>query len=198
MQPLNRFFAFSDDACHKPAHSFRVSDFKSFTYTSSQEPHNAQRAKTSRFSLSVFSCKITLSLSDVLRKANFLPKIRTVLLCHITCHIKKQTGRFSFLNIFKKNNSSFVWYFKKGNFAEYLNTFLSGHIKKRSFITLCLFCSLYRLFEMLITTKKELLRLHSEVKLVKWCFEPSQLQRIISGLKTNFILSPSFIQFTSH
>ena len=29
-------------------------------------------------------------------------------------------------------------------------------------------------------------------KLVSWCFEPSQPQRIISGLKTNFDLSPSY------
>ena len=29
-------------------------------------------------------------------------------------------------------------------------------------------------------------------KLVSWCFEPSQPQRIISGLNTNFTLSPRF------
>ena len=29
-------------------------------------------------------------------------------------------------------------------------------------------------------------------QLVSWCFEPSQPQRIISGLKTNFSLSPSY------
>ena len=28
--------------------------------------------------------------------------------------------------------------------------------------------------------------------LVSWCFEPSQPQRITSGLKTNFSLSPSY------
>ena len=28
--------------------------------------------------------------------------------------------------------------------------------------------------------------------LVGWCFEPSQTRRIISGLKTNFNLSPSY------
>ena len=34
--------------------------------------------------------------------------------------------------------------------------------------------------------------------LVSWCFEPSQPQRIISGLKTNFSLSPSPSHSTSH
>ena len=29
-------------------------------------------------------------------------------------------------------------------------------------------------------------------QLVCWCFEPSQPQRITSGLKTNFSLSPSY------
>ena len=29
-------------------------------------------------------------------------------------------------------------------------------------------------------------------ELVSWCFEPSQPQRITSGLKTNFSLSPSY------
>ena len=30
------------------------------------------------------------------------------------------------------------------------------------------------------------------LKLVSWCFEPSQPQRMTSGLKTNFSLSPSY------
>ena len=29
-------------------------------------------------------------------------------------------------------------------------------------------------------------------KLVSWCFEPSQAQRITSGLNTNFTISPSY------
>ena len=33
---------------------------------------------------------------------------------------------------------------------------------------------------------------HTESYLLSWCFEPSQPQRIISGLKTNFSLSPSY------
>ena len=33
--------------------------------------------------------------------------------------------------------------------------------------------------------------------LVSWCFQPSQPQRITSGLNTNFTLSP-IIHFTSH
>ena len=34
---------------------------------------------------------------------------------------------------------------------------------------------------------------HTEAKeLVSWCFEPSQPQRITSGLNTNFTLSPSY------
>ena len=34
-------------------------------------------------------------------------------------------------------------------------------------------------------------------QLVSWCFEPSQLQRMTSGLNTNFTLSPSH-HTTSH
>ena len=32
----------------------------------------------------------------------------------------------------------------------------------------------------------------TQVELVSWCFQPSQPQRITSGLKTNFTLSPSY------
>ena len=35
-------------------------------------------------------------------------------------------------------------------------------------------------------------REEKEERLVRWYFEPSQPQRITSGLKTNFCLSPSF------
>ena len=41
-------------------------------------------------------------------------------------------------------------------------------------------------------TVTEAHRLQAELPLASWCFEPSQLKRIISGLKTNFNPSPNY------
>ena len=48
---------------------------------------------------------------------------------------------------------------------------------------------------LLTTTAAYALSYHIVSWLVSWCFEPSQPQRITSGLKTNFSLSPSLSHY---
>ena len=61
------------------------------------------------------------------------------------------------------------------------------------------YCFMNQAFFCSPLAKSELTWLHNaepklhEKRLVSWCFEPSQPQRITSRMKTNFSLSPSYL-----
>ena len=89
------------------------------------------------------------------------------------------------------------WYVKRGR---WLCKYCCCYCKVPCAYTLCGRWALYR-FPLLLLLLLLLLRVNphgsalrssNSKQLVSWCFEPSQPQRITSGLNTNFTLSPSY------